>query len=133
MKWPTDRTPIALVFLMYAFGIAFGLYTCVAQSATHERNLAVYEVYDREQAMRVVTTDGKTFLCLITGEGYGFTGNHEKWVALTCAQVGVPLAWQFCRGINNTPQLECIPPGSKVKGKPDHAAPRDKPDVVLSM
>jgi len=82
----------------------------LAEETTHS-------VYDTEQAFAVTTDDGTRFMCLITTEGYGFTGDADKWVGFTCAALGTgSIDWQFCKGINNKPELRCVPPGTRVKG-----------------
>ena len=92
-----------------------------------------HSIYDLEGAWRVKTTTGDTYLCLITQEGAGFTGDRpQSEIALTCAQVATgdeTLKWQFCIGGLET--LRCVPPGTRVKNA--LAAPRSRPDVFMGV
>lgn len=118
MNWPTAAVMIA--FLVFAI-----FETVYASDTEHEK---VFQVYDREGAWRVVMKTGETFVCMPTSEGFGFTGS-DKWIGMTCAELGKPIAWQFCKGVNNTPMLVCVPPGTRVQGV--KAEPRGKPDIKL--
>lgn len=90
-------------------------------------------VYDLEQAWRVKLVSGATFMCLPTGEGFGFTDQveHSTQVALTCAATGdEPLVWRFC--IGGPEMLSCVPPGTRMQGVTDDSV-EVRPDVRLGM
>lgn len=96
----------------------------IADETTHP-------VFDTEQAFAVTTDDGIRFMCLITTEGYGFTGESNKWVGFTCAALGrSDIQWQFCKGVNNKPELRCVPPGTKVNGA-EAKQPRKGPSIRM--
>lgn len=118
MNWPT-----AMLFVVV---ILVGVFKDAWSNET-----TIYGVDDHETAMRVQTSSGPQFVCLLTGEGYGFTGNSDKWIGFTCAQLGVPTRWRFCRGIAGKPVLECAEPGIPIQGATPK--PRDKPTATMSI
>jgi hypothetical protein len=118
------------------FVVLVELFTALAVFSLRAKAVeeTIYQVYDIERAMRLVTKGGDSFICLITTEGFGFTGESSKWVGFTCARIGVQeLVWQFCRGTVNVPILICVPPETKLRGKDSAAAPRAKPDVYMEV
>jgi len=119
---------IACVMLVMVFALLV-----VANASTDK--VTVYNVYDIEQAVRIATLEGNTFTCLLTSEGNGFTGDSDKWIGFTCAEMGtIPVTWQFCKGIAGKPLLLCVPPGTVLRnGKGDIAAPRAKPDIEMQL
>ena len=71
-----------------------------------------HKIAYQEQAVKLRTVEGTSYVCLNTGKGFGW-GDSTKVKGLTCTVIGKPIAWQFCSLYEGS--LVCLPPGVSTK------------------
>lgn len=128
---------IARVILIFMFSVAVAVMTIgLFMKPVTAGGVTVYSVVDRSNAIRVITKDGgkaRNFMCLITPETHGYTGD-PRWIGLTCAEMGVePLIWKFCKGTPGKPILLCVTTDTIINGVVEDANPGDEFKIRMRM